>query len=86
MVQKIADDLMRLKPRERIELAESLILSVPEFATPEIDADWKREIKSRLADYDSGKVKSISSRSVHAEISRKLNETKTRRVPSRRAS
>jgi putative addiction module component (TIGR02574 family) len=86
-LKKKADKLaagMTLK--ERVEFAEILMTGVNNFVSPEVERAWDREIKQRLADYRSGRAKAVSSKDVHAELQRKLNEIKARRISSRRAA
>lgn len=86
-LKKQADELAsKLSLKQRIEFAERLMTGVSDFATEEIERAWDREIKRRLDEYRSGKVKLIPSAQVHAEIRRKLNEIKARRASSRRTA
>jgi hypothetical protein len=47
---QILAEAMALKPREREELAEELLLSVSEILDPE----WAAEIRRRLGEIDQG--------------------------------
>ncbi|HEY9510282.1 MAG TPA: addiction module protein [Verrucomicrobiae bacterium] len=86
-LKKKADQLAAgLTLKERVEFAEILMAGVNNFVTPEVERAWDREIKQRLANYRSGCVKTVSSKDVHAELQRKLNEIKARRISSRRAA
>jgi putative addiction module component (TIGR02574 family) len=86
-LKKQADELAnKLTVKQRIEFAERLMAGVNDFANEETERAWDQEIKRRLDDYRSGKVKSIPSVQVHAEMKRRLNEIKARRVSSRRAA
>jgi len=86
-LKKQADELAsKLTLKQRIEFAERLMTGVNNFATEEVEQAWDREIKWRLDEYRSGKVKSIPSAQVHAELKRRLNEIKGRRISSRRAA
>ena len=76
----------KLKPDERIELADMLYSSLPRQYEKAVERAWKREIDSRLDEYEAGKVETVHSREVHAGVRRKLNEIKARRVSSRRTS
>ena len=85
--KKQADELAnKLTAKQRIEFAERLMTGSNDFADQEIERAWDREIKRRLDDYRSGKVKTIPSAQVHAEVRQRLNEIKARRVSSRRAA
>ena len=48
---------LRLKPSQRAALADRLVESLP--PDPEVEAAWEAEIKRRIADIESGAVKSI---------------------------
>jgi len=76
----------KMKPEERVELADSLYASLPNTYLDSVNRAWDREIDRRLDDYESGKVKTIPSKEVHAGIRRRLNEIKASRVSSRRAA
>lgn len=86
-MKKTRDELVKkLTPKQRIELAEELIISAGGFASKEIEAAWDKELKRRLDEYESGKVKTIPAAQVFKEVRRKLHEIKARRVPARRAA
>lgn len=84
--KQAAELASRLSVKQRIEFAERLMAGVNDFASEEIEQAWDREIKRRLDEYRSGKVKLIPSAQVHAELKRRLNEIKARRASSRRAA
>ncbi len=87
VLKKRADELAsRLSLKQRIEFAERLMTGIGKFANPEIEKVWNAEIKSRLDEYRAGKVKTIPSAQVHAEIKQRLNEIQTRRISPRRAA
>jgi putative addiction module component (TIGR02574 family) len=86
-LKKQADELAsKLSVKQRIEFAERLMTGVNDFASEEVERAWDQEIKRRLDEYRSGKVKSIPSERVHAELKRRLNEIKARRASSRRTA
>jgi putative addiction module component (TIGR02574 family) len=84
--KQAAELASKLSVKQRIEFAERLMAGVDNFANEDIERAWDREIKRRLDDYRSGKVKLIPSAQVHAELKRTLNEIKVRRGSSRRAA
>ncbi len=59
---------MRLPKRKRLEIAESLWLSVADEARMPIPKTHKRILDARLAAYRTGKIKPIS----HQELMRRL--------------
>jgi putative addiction module component (TIGR02574 family) len=86
-LKKQADELAsKLSAKQRIEFAERLMTGVNDFASDELERAWDREIKRRLDEYRSGKVKSVPSEQIHAELKQRLNEIKARRVSSRRTA
>lgn len=86
-LKKTRDELVKkLTPKQRIELAEELIISAGGYASKEIEAAWEKEIDRRLDEYEAGRAETIPSEVVYAEARRKLNESKTRRVSQRRAA
>ncbi len=86
-MKKKADKLMAsLTPKERVELGEMLLTGVNDFVSPGIEKAWDKELKRRLEEVRSGKVKTIPAEKVHANIKRRLNEIKADRVSSRRAA
>ncbi|MES2693847.1 MAG: addiction module protein [Verrucomicrobiota bacterium] len=63
--------LLRLPKRERLEIAESLWLSVADEETMPVPETHKKILDARLADYRAGKSKAIS----HETLMRKLRTT-----------
>ena len=86
-LKKQADELAsKLSAKQRIEFAERLMAGVNDFTNGEIERAWDREIKQRLDEFHSGRIKTVPSRQVHAGLKQRLNEIKARRVSSRRAA
>ena len=81
--KKAGELAARLTPKQRVEFAEALMTGVEDFVSPEIERDWDKEIKRRLEELRSGKVKTIPAARVHAEMRRRLNEIKAHRISSR---
>ena len=84
--KEAAELASRLTLKQRIEFAERLMTGVDSFTDADVERAWDREIKRRLDEYRSGKVKSIPSAQVHSEIKRRLHEIKARRASSRGAA
>jgi len=56
-------------PREQVaEVVDRLTLTLHADVEPEIEASWKQETRRRLADLESGKVRTISGRVVSHRI------------------
>jgi len=75
-------EVLELPARLRVRLAERIIESVDDYATPELEAAWKDEIERRVKDIQSGAEKGIPAEDVMKEARRALRET--RRLPSAR--
>ena len=60
--------LLKLPPRQRLEIAERLWVSVADEAQMPVPAAHKRIVRKRLADYRAGRVKAIS----HAELMQRI--------------
>ncbi len=60
--------LLKLPKRRRLEIAESLWLSVADEKKLPVPAAHKRVIEARLKEYRSGKTKPVS----HEELMRRL--------------
>ncbi len=71
-VDTIVSEAVRLPPDERLTLAHKILSSVEPEPSAETDAAWDREIRQRIARYDSGEVKSIPATEVFAELDRRL--------------
>jgi putative addiction module component (TIGR02574 family) len=75
-------EVLELPPRSRVQLAEKIMASVDDYATPELEAAWNDEIEQRVQEIKSGAEKGIPAEDVMKEARRALNET--RRLPSTR--
>ena len=76
LLKKIADDLMRLSPGERLELADTLYGSVEEPLDSEIEAAWEKELDCRLDEYEADKATVLSAEEVHVRIQKALDEAR----------
>jgi putative addiction module component (TIGR02574 family) len=82
--KQVARLVAKMKPGERVELADQLYAGLPNAYLDSVNRAWEREIDRRLDEYEAGKIKTIPSREVHAGVRRRLNEIKARRLSSRR--
>jgi putative addiction module component (TIGR02574 family) len=71
--QQILQSALSLPPDDRVEIAESLILSLDEETAAEIEAVWGEEIRRRIDSIDSGRVKMIPADEVMREMRERLN-------------
>ena len=70
-------ELLKLPPAKRIELAERLIESVPPFPDEETELAWKDEIARRIEEVDQGRVKLIPAEEVMKEARERINEIRS---------
>jgi putative addiction module component (TIGR02574 family) len=75
-------EVLELPPRSRVRLAEKIMESIDDYATPELESAWEDEIEQRVKEIRSGAEKGIPAEDVMKEARRALNET--RRLPSAR--
>lgn len=59
---------LRLKPRARAKLLQSLAMSLEALPRKEREAIWLDEVERRAAELDSGRVKAIPGEEVFARI------------------
>jgi putative addiction module component (TIGR02574 family) len=71
--EQILQSALSLDPDDRVEIAESLILSLDEKRAAEIEAAWAEEIKRRLESIDKGQVQLIPADEVMREMRARLN-------------
>jgi putative addiction module component (TIGR02574 family) len=57
--EQILQSALNLNPDDRVEIAESLIVSLDEERAAEIEAAWAAEIKRRLESIDKGEVQLV---------------------------
>ncbi len=63
---------LSLSDEERAALASSLLESLDAAVDEDVENAWQQEISRRIADLDSGKVKTVPWDEVRARISRRL--------------
>ena len=64
---------MRLDPKERAELTGLLIESLEPESEPGVEEAWIAEVERRLAELDSGAVKTIPWDELRSKLYAKLN-------------
>jgi putative addiction module component (TIGR02574 family) len=67
---------MKLPPTKRLRLAEKLMDSVDDFATPEIAKAWQAELARRVEEVENGTDPGVPAAEVHAEARRRLREAR----------
>ena len=67
-IEALSKDALTLSPDERVALARRLLISVEPKPSPEVDAAWENEIIRRIAEFDAGRVQTVSADSVFARL------------------
>ena len=80
----IEKNVMKWPAAKRLALAEKLVASVDDFATPEIETSWNVEIAARLKEIREGRAVGIPAAAVKAEAQKKLREARRLSSPGRR--
>lgn len=71
--EQILQSALSLPPDERVEIAETLILSLDDERAAEIEAAWAEEIKRRLESIDRGQARFIPADEVMRSMRERLN-------------
>jgi len=71
--QKLYEEAMRLDPKERAELTGLLIESLEPESDPGVEEAWVAEVERRLAELDSGAVKTIPWDELRSKLYAKMN-------------
>jgi putative addiction module component (TIGR02574 family) len=71
--EQILQSALALDYDERVEIAESLMLSLDDERAAEIEAAWAEEIKRRIASIDSGQAKMMPWDESIRSMSERLN-------------
>lgn len=87
-VDKLLDEAMRLTPEERNEFAQFLLDTLkpavdPFYANLAIEKAWHDEIRRRVDELDSGKVKTVPWEVVRRAALRRIDESRKLRTGSR---
>jgi putative addiction module component (TIGR02574 family) len=79
--QRLLDEARQLPPDEREWLAECLLIKDENVTAAEADSAWDAEIKRRLDEIDSGKVKMIPGEEVLARMDARLKAKQQQVAP-----
>ena len=71
--EQILQSALSLDPDDRIEIAESLLLSLDEKRAAEVEKIWAEEIQRRIDQIDRGEVTLIPADEVMREMRERLN-------------
>jgi len=66
--REIEEQARSLPPEERARLAESLLESLRQEGTAEVETAWEQEIQARVAAYRGGEEEAIDGETVLAEL------------------
>jgi len=69
-VRDLYDEASELPPEDRAELAGLLLESLDAQRDPAAEEAWAAEIERRMADYCTGRVKTLSWQDVRAHLHR----------------
>jgi len=67
---EIEEKVRTLSPEERARLVEMLLESLRDTPLAEVEAEWEREIRNRVAEYERGEAKAYAAEDVFAEARR----------------
>ena len=70
LLAELEQQARTLPPDERAHLAEVLLESIHDTSLSEIEAEWQREIESRIAAYDLGELQTYPAEDVFADARR----------------
>jgi putative addiction module component (TIGR02574 family) len=76
--QKLYEEAMRLDPKERAELTGLLIESLEPESESGVEEAWIAEVERRIAELDSGAVKTIPWDELRSKLYAKLNAAGSR--------
>lgn len=76
------EPLLKLTPKQRIQLAERLIESVPPYCgDPEIERAWSDEIARRVEDIEQGRVEPVPVEETLKEARERVREIRQQTSP-----
>lgn len=70
LLNELSERARQLPPEERAQLAEDLLESLQELASPEVEAAWDTEILKRIGEYERGEAALSPAADVFAEAKR----------------
>jgi putative addiction module component (TIGR02574 family) len=71
LTEKVYNKILRLPTRERVQLADILIIDLPP-TSDSVDQAWLKESERRLKEYRAGKVTAIPGEEVFKNIFKKF--------------
>jgi putative addiction module component (TIGR02574 family) len=70
LLAELSERARLLPPQERAQLAEGLLESLQEWASPDVEAAWDAEILKRISEYERGEAALFPAADVFAEARR----------------
>ena len=67
LLKEISRRASALSPEERAQLVEVMLASLHEGSSAEVDAAWDQELQSRIAAYEQGESKLVSTKDAFDE-------------------
>ena len=74
--ETIEEKVLGWTAARRIKLAEKLMASVDDFATPEIESAWNSEIESRVTEIREGRAEGMPAEEVMKKARKTLHEAR----------
>jgi putative addiction module component (TIGR02574 family) len=72
--KQILQSALALDPDDRVEIAETLLLSLDDDRAAEIEAAWAAEIKRRIESIDRGEAQMVPWEQVLQEMRERIND------------
>jgi len=69
-LDQIVEETRSWRPEQLSELLDRLTVMLHHASEPQVEQDWKREIRRRLAEIESGQVAGVPGEEVTARIRR----------------
>ena len=69
-LDQIIEEASHWPPDQLADLVDRLTLTMHQAADPEIDGAWKQETRRRLAEIESGRVRTVPGEEVSAKVRR----------------
>lgn len=75
-IAALEKEVLALPASSRVRIAEKLLASVDDFATPGIAKAWENELERRVNEIRADRTEGIPADKVMAEARRKVNEAR----------
>ncbi|MBI2924136.1 MAG: addiction module protein [Verrucomicrobia bacterium] len=75
-LESLEKQALKLPATSRVRLAERILESVEDYASPDVAAAWDKEIARRVKEIKGGKVEGIPAEEVSDGVRRKLYEAR----------